>query len=280
MALSKKRIRELHSPREIIAVLTVTMILVVLLGADSFTGNAVAGPPKEPDMILWFLFGNNLDGSGNGNDAQWSKVSSKSFAANFLGTKDNFIFVEKMKNFPMKAITASFWMHSGAVSRKAGFISYAASSSPDEFLIFYDVQNLELYIGGERIRLTSPTDTVGKKLYDNQWHHVVVTWDSVSGIAQWYLDGKRVGKDAFGKKGHSLLPEGTAVFGQDQDCQFPKKCRFNTKSDATNGGFGNSQAYFGNLANLRIYNTVKSPQDIALLAKQVPPPVVVEEKKK
>lgn len=279
MVLSKKRIKELHSPREIIAVLTVTMILVVLLGADSFTGNAVAGPPKEPDLSLWYLFGNNLDGSGCENTAQWSRVSSKNFAAYFLGTKDNFIFWENMKCSPTKAITISFWMHSGAVDRKAGIISYALKSSPNEFLVFYDIQNLQLHIGGETIQLTSPIDTIGKQLFNNQWNHVVVTWDSVSGVAQFYLNGKKKGRDAFGKRGYTLLSGGTGVIAQKPNCQFPGKCRYNTKSDATPGGFGNGKAYLGYLANLRIDNTVKSPQDIALLAKQVPPPVIEEEKK-
>jgi predicted outer membrane repeat protein len=162
-------------------------------------------------------------------------------ALDFLDTDDR-VIVSNYSAMPTTAITAEFWIKTSDTTRDAGLISYAVGGAAlaNEFLIF-DSDDLQILVKGET---TGPT---GLSVADGFWHHVAVTWDSLSGQTVLYIDGitNNLGVLA---QGQIITGSGTLVFGDEQD--------------SLGGGFVASEALIGQLDDIRIWNTVRSQVDI------------------
>ncbi len=79
------------------------------------------------------------------------------------------------------AISTDLWLKTSDTTKEAGIVSYAASTSADEFQL-RDYRSLRVYVNGTRV------DT-GVSLNDGAWHHLAVTWSSVGGEVRVYKDG-------------------------------------------------------------------------------------------
>jgi hypothetical protein len=104
-------------------------------------------------------------------------------------------------------------------------------------------------ISTERLVFDTPT------LADGGWHHVAVTWNQDSGRTRAYVDGDEVlpvaDVDQSMARGTSRSSTGSVALGQDQDCP------------GTSGGcFSSSQALRGALAEVRVWRTERSRQQI------------------
>ena len=139
--------------------------------------------------------------------------------------------------WPTTAITFEFWMRSTDTVHRC-ITSYAVESEGNHFSIW----------GPEAVEFTvrDPGTNNARKvqtsvaLNDGEWHHVAVTWDSVSGAVALYKDGSLAHSQGDIAKDLVLSADGCLVLGQDQD----GGC----------GGYAANQAYIGDLDDVRIWS--------------------------
>ncbi|HEY3723659.1 MAG TPA: PQQ-dependent sugar dehydrogenase [Acidimicrobiia bacterium] len=161
-------------------------------------------------------------------------AGDKNASVSLDGANDN-IIRKGITNFPTTAISAELWLKTSDTTKEAGIVSYAASSSADEFQL-RDYRNLRVYVKGAVV-------TTGVALNDNQWHHLVVTWKSNGGSIRVYKDGALAYKNTIPvQAGTSLTGGGALVLGQEQD--------------SVGGGFDPAQAFLGKLDEFALYRKV------------------------
>ncbi|MCB1490235.1 MAG: beta-propeller fold lactonase family protein, partial [Rhodobiaceae bacterium] len=117
---------------------------------------------------------------------------------------------------------------------------YVNGSSPNANPIIDDI---EITFNGTLLRTQVPTSTI----LDGAEHRISVIFDTTSGTIALYIDGASV----FSQSGLGFgapTTGGTLVFGQEQD--------------ALGGGFDSRQILRGEIADIRIWNDVRSAQEI------------------
>ncbi|MEL6244994.1 MAG: M10 family metallopeptidase C-terminal domain-containing protein [Pseudomonadota bacterium] len=123
------------------------------------------------------------------------------------------------------------------------FASYAVPGTTNEFLVQGVVGGtLTVHIVGFQFISNVPTAS----LVDGDPHRLSVTW-SDTGILNIYIDGE-LAQSGFHRPGESLQAGGTLVIGQDQD--------------AVGGGFQPDQIFQGTVGDIRIFNDVRTAQQI------------------
>ncbi|HNG79167.1 MAG TPA: M10 family metallopeptidase C-terminal domain-containing protein, partial [Burkholderiaceae bacterium] len=128
------------------------------------------------------------------------------------------------------------------------FLSYAVSGSDNELLLEGNNNGyLDLSIDG----LTAYTTPILlRSLIDGDPHRLSVTWDSTTGNVAFYVDGVLKHSGVYTAAiGHTLSPGGSLVIGQEQD--------------ALGGSFDSSQILSGRVGDIRIFNDVRTAQEIA-----------------
>lgn len=80
--------------------------------------------------------------------------------------------------------------------------------------------------------------------------HLCITWDSATGLAAFWVDGRRSVFQLF-RKGHSVSPGGTVLLGQDPD------------SDV--GAFDPEQSFVGEITDVCMWDRVLSSSQIKAL---------------
>lgn len=158
----------------------------------------------------------------------------------FAGNSD-FVILNPYDAFPDKTITVSFWIKTED-SGGTGIFSFASSQFTNGFLIV-NPANLNIYIRNVN------TGNTNVSVNDGQWHHIAVTWQSMQdGELTILKDGRIVFSGAL--EAMKAIPQsGALVLGQDQD--------------VVGGGFDPNQAFSGLLDEVRIWNKVRTPEDIA-----------------
>ncbi|XP_034376543.1 mucosal pentraxin [Arvicanthis niloticus] len=111
---------------------------------------------------------------------------------------------KSLKNFTLclKAFTD--------LTRPYSIFSYNTKTKDNEILLF--VENLGeymFYVGNSVAIFKAPTS-----LYDPV--HICVSWESGSGIAEFWLNGKPLGRKGL-KKGYTVGGEAKIILGQEQD---------------------------------------------------------------
>jgi hypothetical protein len=128
------------------------------------------------------------------------------------------------------AISADLWLKTSDATKNAGIVSYATTSSMEEFHL-RDPRALAVYVKGTRVN-------TGVVLNDGVWHHLAVTWSSVGGALRVYKDGVPAFSGSV-RSGVALTAGGSLVLGQDQD--------------TVGGGFETAQAFLGQLDEAALY---------------------------
>ncbi|KUK76567.1 MAG: transmembrane(s)protein [candidate division WS6 bacterium 34_10] len=148
-------------------------------------------------------------------------------------------YVEKnsFATFPTTAITTSFWVKT-ADTNGDGMISYASTGSDNDWLIF-NSSNVAIYRGS--------TVSTGVSVNDNQWHHLVVTWQSSNGETKLYLDGSLEYTGTL-STGTSITSGGTLMLAQEQD--------------SVGGGLTVAQSFGGILDEVIIFSTVLDSTEV------------------
>lgn len=134
------------------------------------------------------------------------------------------------------AISTDLWLKTSNTTKNSGIVSYATSSSFEEFHL-RDPRALAVYVKGTRVN-------TGVVLNDGLWHHLAVTWSSAGGALRVYKDGALAFSGTV-RPGVSLTANGAWVLGQDQD--------------TLGGGFEPAQAFLGQLDEVALYPAVLTP---------------------
>jgi Ca2+-binding RTX toxin-like protein len=87
-----------------------------------------------------------------------------------------------------------------------------------------------------------------ESLIDGNPHRLSVSWDRATGRLDTYVDGV-LGDTAIHQQGVTVSSGGTLVFGQEQD--------------SIGGGFATNQVFQGTIGDIRIFNDVRTAQEIA-----------------
>ncbi|XP_060614515.2 serum amyloid P-component-like [Anolis sagrei] len=96
------------------------------------------------------------------------------------------------------------------LTRPYGLFSYATRLEDNEILIFKPKSGeYRVYVGGEYLSFKVPEDTL-------DWEHVCFGWESATGIAEFWLNGKPWPRKGL-KKGHVVGADAFIVLGQEQD---------------------------------------------------------------
>ncbi|MBI2084985.1 MAG: hypothetical protein HYT71_00560 [Candidatus Aenigmarchaeota archaeon] len=232
---------------------TITSTDILVADVD---GTSVLNSPFFGDMsgalVMYWKFDEALgsvasDSSGSGNDGtlignpirESGKVNK---ALRFDGTLANYVAKSSFPNFPASEITAMFWMKTSDNTKAGTPISYASSSSSNDFLI-YDYRNF--YIGIKDNSLAGQSVTTGVSANDGQWHHIATTWKSAGGETKLYKDGVPAFPGATVSSGVAMTNGGTLIVAQEQDSVWT----------APGGGvFDVTQAFLGTLDEVKIYN--------------------------
>ncbi|KAL0039599.1 hypothetical protein WJX77_003012 [Trebouxia sp. C0004] len=142
--------------------------------------------------------------------------------------------------------------------------SYAtgAYNQGDNAFIIYNYNNWEIDIMEDQGSHGDRNAGFGST--DGQWHHIAVTWESSTGIATLYLDGRKAWSTVRAQ-GMRIPSGGTLVVGREQDCM--GGC-----FDSARGAAGDvqqryqleygAQDFTGVVDELRIWKTVRSREQI------------------
>ncbi len=198
------------------------------------------------------------------------------------GTVSSYMAVPVFRDFPTDTITVAFWLKTARDGVAGTFVSYAVGGHreeegnlDDEFVIAKG-RSGELIVTIKGISLIAGSV---ERLYNRQWHHLVVTWDGSSGEITIYLDGQWIEfKD---RDRHYITTEGGAietvaphqrlrgggslVFGQDQDCKYPTQCSPDGEVGSRGGGFAQDQSFPGFMDNIALYRKVMPADEVRAL---------------
>ena len=173
------------------------------------------------------------DESGEQNVLNFPSASNANYISYRPGMPalSGFTVCSWQKKFMQKAIR--FWF------------SYASSGTDNEILLGEKSGQYTLYLGGSGF---SALD-FGATFPENDWIHLCVTWDSTSGLATFYLNGKEKKSLSNTKKGYTVRSSGNLVIAQDQD--------------SIGGGFDGNQAFVGQIYGITVWDYAFSSSEIA-----------------
>lgn len=174
------------------------------------------------------------------------------------------LILRDFKDFPSEAITVEFWMWSIDSCRQGVPFSYADGeyqTMDNAFLIFnYN----DWGIAVNEVEGTLGDHNAGFSSTDGKWHHIAVTWESKTGQALLYDNG-RLQWEVVRAKGKKIGSGGTLVIGREQDC-------LGGCFDSAPGAFGDIQEinnleygpqdFYGIIEGFRIWKTVRAQDQI------------------
>ncbi|XP_045403012.1 serum amyloid P-component [Lemur catta] len=141
---------------------------------------------------------------------------------------------------PLENFTLCFRAFSD-LSRQYSLFSYNTQGKDNELLIYKEKHGeYSLYIGKAKV-----TSKVIEEFPAPV--HICVSWESSSGISEFWVNGKPLVKKGL-KQGYSVGAHPKIVLGQEQDTY--------------GGGFDRSQSFVGEIGDLYMWDSLLSPQEI------------------
>jgi len=191
------------------------------------------------------VIGNITNVVGSQDEAE--SIASMAMSFNEDGRSGDFAIAENLTNFPTEAITVELRFSSTEAPNPSdtngtSLFSYNVAGSDNEFLLFSDSSgSLGVYINGQRTLMDVDMDS----LFDGDYHHLAVSWDSNNGEISVYVDGD-LGDTATAQVGNPINTGGTMTLGQEQD--------------SLGGGFATNQQFSGKIADVQIFNEVRDAE--------------------
>ncbi|XP_055259780.1 C-reactive protein-like [Moschus berezovskii] len=155
---------------------------------------------------------------------------------------NSYVSLKTQLKEPLKAFTVCLHFYTELAStRSYSIFSYATKQQPNEILIFWSKgKGYTFGVRGKEVLFQSPGNTEAPT-------HICASWESASGIAELWVDGKpRVRKSL--EKGASLGTDASIILGQEQD--------------AFAGGFDRNQCLVGDIGDVNMWDFVLSPEEI------------------
>ncbi|XP_012517316.1 PREDICTED: C-reactive protein [Propithecus coquereli] len=155
---------------------------------------------------------------------------------------NSYVSLKAQLKKPLKAFTVCLHVYT-ELSKTRGYsiFSYATKEQPNEILIFWSKDRGYVFgVGGPEILFTVPEVTVAPV-------HICASWESTSGIAEFWVDGKPMVRKSL-KKGYSVGTEASIILGQEQD--------------SFGGSFEANQSLVGDIGDVNMWDFVLSPEEI------------------
>ncbi len=169
---------------------------------------------------------------------------SDSLLLNDTGETDEYAAASNFQGFPAGDITVEVAFQADETTPEEFVLfSYAASGETNEFTLYQSDGDLTAFVAGASADLEITTD-----LTDGQPHTVSVTWDYSTGDYTVYVDGVQEASTQV-SQGVPLYNNGTFILGQEQD--------------SLGGSFDSTQIFTGAIDEVRIFNDLRTAQEIA-----------------
>ena len=152
------------------------------------------------------VLGSSLDGSLTGTPTLYSGVAADE-AWGLDG--DDFVYASSWEEVPRDRWTVSLFVRSD--DRDVGLLQYASTGATRDL-------SLALSASGELVvAVVDSEHTFPVVVADGAWHHVVVTWDTLGGRTELFVDGSSRGSAVLGES-RRLTFAGTLSAGVGQSC--------------------------------------------------------------
>ncbi|RMB93928.1 hypothetical protein DUI87_29664 [Hirundo rustica rustica] len=138
------------------------------------------------------------------------------------------------------------------LSRPHSLFSYATKAQDNEILLFKPrPEEYRFYVGGKFVTFRVPE---GRR----DWEHVCASWESATGIAEFWLNGKPWPRKGL-QRGYAVGATAAILLGQEQD--------------SFGGGFDLYNSFSGELTDVYLWDTGLSPDKMraAFLSLRLPP---------
>ncbi|XP_063060405.1 mucosal pentraxin-like [Engraulis encrasicolus] len=151
----------------------------------------------------------------------------------------------------LTAVTVCLRFFSDLTSRAQPLFSLATRANSDNaFLIFKETKkNYNIWVNGIYVTFKAMEDI------PNQWNSACATWDSKTGLAQLWVNGKPSARKGL-SRGGTISQEVSIVLGQDQD--------------SFGGGFDTSSSFLGMLTDVHMWDSVISYSELASYMNRIP----------
>ncbi|KAL0590950.1 C-reactive protein [Plecturocebus cupreus] len=167
-------------------------------------------------------------------------MSTKAFV--FPKESDNsYVSLKAQSTKPLKAFTVCLHVYTElSLTRGYSIFSYATKQHSNEILIFWSKgRGYTLTVGQPEVLFETP-EVTGPV-------HICTSWESASGIVEFWLDGKPRARKSL-KKGYTVGTEASIILGQEQD--------------SFGGSFETNQSLVGDIGNVNMWDFVLSPDQI------------------
>jgi hypothetical protein len=160
------------------------------------------------------------------------------------GATTQYAQIANFSAFPTNAVTVEMRFTGINPPLEPTFFSYNAAGADNEFLIIEQSGILRVCVNG-----TSVSTGVGHSaLFDGGQHMLSVSWEKQTGALKVYIDGVQKFSGSV-STGVPMSAGGTLVVGQEQD--------------VVGGGFTASQIFKGTIDEIRIFDDVRTAQEIS-----------------
>eukprot|EP00116_Pleurobrachia_bachei_P008443 sb/3468705/ len=161
-------------------------------------------------------------------------------------SKENYIRLDINEDVAWQEFTVAGWVNYTTDKRPAIF-SYAKKGLLNEMVLWFQTDcEFRLTVGGSQATTTSLCGEVQL----GEWIHLAGVWSSATGEVRGYVNGELV-VNKTRQIGYEMKNEGILIIGQDQD--------------SYGGGFQNTQAFAGELADLFWLRTALTPDQVVAL---------------
>ncbi|ELV10597.1 serum amyloid P-component [Tupaia chinensis] len=166
-------------------------------------------------------------------------LSGKVFVFPRESSTDHVSLITQLEK-PLQNLTVCLRAYSD-LSRAYSLFSYGIQNKDNELLIYKErVGEYSLYIGREKTTF-KVTETLPAPV------HICASWESSSGIAEFWVNGKPLVKKGL-RQGYAVGAHPKIILGQEQD--------------SYGGGFDRSQSFVGEIADVYMWDSVLSPEEI------------------
>jgi hypothetical protein len=213
----------------------------------TFTTPPSSAPPKDGLVAYWPFSATADDESGNSNNGTISGVTlaqdrfgNDRSAFSFNGA-DNFIQVPHNALFNSEALTLSLWLKSSSLHYTPLLFKGNSNSSSWQYSLMKSSDTIfakAYQPNGSTYSIATTT------ISPNLWHNITATIENLGAVTI-YVDGKLAAK--------STSTSGTWQLNGGSDLYFGK-------------ALGSAGAYAGILDDIRIYNRILAPEEIAAIA--------------
>ncbi|MEM7396038.1 MAG: LamG-like jellyroll fold domain-containing protein, partial [Verrucomicrobiota bacterium] len=160
--------------------------------------------------------------------------------ARFDGSNKSHMIVKPFKALPANDLTIEFWVKTDHhCANNGSLFCYVAPNHLGAFLVWLP-RSLQIYVNDVVINTSVA-------LPEGEWCHFALSRTCETGRMRLYLDGGEVWNGVL-SKGKPHFRNGTLTLGQ--------------KQDVVGGGFKAGNAFRGQMADVRIWDHVRTPADI------------------